>query len=90
MILSVVRGNLSPRVLAESKGTVAFRLVPLRGEVSESVLRSETVSLKSVKLLRPQTVSMKSVNLPRPQTVSMKSVNLSRPQTVSLKSVIVL
>lgn len=48
MILSVVRGNLSPRVLAESKGTAAFRLVPLRGEVSESVPRPQTVSRKSV------------------------------------------
>ena len=90
MILSVVRGNLSPRVLAESKGTVAFRLVPLRGEVSESVPRPQTVSMKSVKLPRPQTVSMKSVKLPRPETVSLKSVNLPRPETVSLKSVIVL
>ena len=42
VILSVVRGNLSPRVLAESKGTVAFRLVPLRGEVSESVPQIQT------------------------------------------------
>ena len=47
VILSVVRGNLSPRVLAESKGTVAFRLVPLRGEVSESVPRPQTVSRKA-------------------------------------------
>ena len=31
------RGNLSPWVLAKNKGTAVFRLVPLRGEVSESV-----------------------------------------------------
>ena len=48
MILSVVRGNLSPRVLAESKGTADFRLVPLRGEVSESVPRPQTVSRKAL------------------------------------------
>ena len=60
MILSMVRGNLSLRVLAESEGTAAFRY-PCEGEVSESVPRSETVSLKSVNLFRPQTVSLKSV-----------------------------
>ena len=30
--------NLSPPVLAKNKGTVVFRLVPLQGEVSGSVL----------------------------------------------------
>ena len=34
---SEARGNLSPWVLAKNKGTEVFRLVPLRGEVSESV-----------------------------------------------------
>ena len=32
-----IRGNLSPLALAKNKGTEVFRLVPLRGEVSESV-----------------------------------------------------
>ena len=32
-----IRGNLNPPVLAKNKGTAVFRLVPLRGEVSESV-----------------------------------------------------
>ena len=32
-----IRGNLSPWVLAKNKGTAVFRLVPLRGEVSEIV-----------------------------------------------------
>ena len=34
--------NLSPPVLAKNKGTVVFRLVPLQGEVSESVPRLQT------------------------------------------------
>ena len=41
-----IRGNLSPLVLAKNKGTEVFRLVPLRGEVSESVPLFQTLLRK--------------------------------------------
>jgi len=40
--------NLSPPVLAKNKGTVVFRLVPLQGEVSGSVLDFIPILLLSV------------------------------------------
>jgi len=39
--------NLSPPVLAKNKGTVVFRLVPLQGEVSGSVLDFMPILLRS-------------------------------------------
>ena len=36
--IDMKESNLSPPVLAKNKGTVVFRLVPLQGEVSGSVL----------------------------------------------------
>ncbi len=41
-----IRGNLSPLALAKNKGTEVFRLVPLRGEVSESVPLFQTLLRK--------------------------------------------
>ena len=38
-------GSLSPSVLAKNKGTEVFRLVPLRGEVSESVPTNQTYTV---------------------------------------------
>ena len=42
--------NLSPPVLAKNKGTVVFRLVPLLGEVSGSVLDFMPILHQSVHL----------------------------------------
>ena len=36
--IGMKESNLSPPVLAKNKGTAVFRLVPLQGEVSGSVL----------------------------------------------------
>ena len=47
--------NLSPPVLAKNKGTVVFRLVPLQGEVSESVPRTQTYTTSE------QIISMNTV-----------------------------
>ncbi len=41
-----IRGNLSPLALAKNKGTEVFRLVPLHGEVSESVPLFQTLLRK--------------------------------------------
>ena len=43
--------NLSPPVLAKNKGTVVFRLVPLQGEVSGSVLDFIPILLLSLQLI---------------------------------------
>ena len=44
--------NLSPPVLAKNKGTVVFRLVPLQGEVSGSVLVFMPILHRSVYILK--------------------------------------
>ena len=46
-----IRGNLSPLALAKNKGTEVFRLVPLRGEVSESVPCNGPSQYKEVLIL---------------------------------------
>ena len=44
--------NLSPPVLAKNKGTVVFRLVPLQGEVSGSVLVFVPILHRSVYIFK--------------------------------------
>ena len=46
--IDMKESNLSPPVLAKNKGTAVFRLVPLQGEVSGSVLDFISILHRSV------------------------------------------